>query len=377
MSSARRSDFALVAGVLAGNSGATTRFLEIACPILWSIVRKLEPGADAESAFLHIVEALKADGYARLRAFDGRAQLSTYLALVARDALSERLAKRLAATPRTAWSAFERFFEADIRRRIARRFPRDEAAWQDLYQDICVKLVEDDFRRVRGYDGRGSFVGYVLTIIERTLIDQVRRDVPRRRLPAAVARSSRLDQQIYIAVVWERCPADAKRVAEALRGRFDPAPPLAEIGTALQRLAAAVAFEPNDAPGRREAMPLDRLTASGVELADDSPTPEEHLLLQEEERSRAELLSAISAAAANLPSEDRCYLQTIFSATDPLPPREIARIMGCKVEDVYRLRQRARRWIAHLAERLEKRRSCPSQQDEGDLDHGTASTRAT
>ena len=377
MSSARRSDFALVAGVLAGNSGATTRFLEIACPILWSIVRKLEPGADAESAFLHIVEALKADGYARLRAFDGRAQLSTYLVLVARDALSERLAKRLAATPRTAWSAFERFFEADIRRRIAQRFPRDEAAWQDLYQDICVKLVEDDFRRVRGYDGRGSFVGYVLTIVERTLIDQVRRDVPRRRLPVAVARSSRLDQQIYIAVVWERCPADAKRVAEALRGRFDPAPPLAEIGTALQRLAAAAAFKPNDAPGRREAMPLDRLTASGVELADDSSTPEEHLLLQEEERSRAELLSAISAAAANLPSEDRCYLQTMFSATDPLPPREIARIMGCKVEDVYRLRQRARRWIAHLAERWEKRRSCPSQQDEGDLDHGPASTRAT
>jgi RNA polymerase primary sigma factor len=374
MSSARRSDFALVAGVLAGNSGATARFLEIACPILWSIVRKLEPGPDAESAFLHIIEALKADGYAKLRAFDRRAQLSTYLALVARDALSERLAKRLAATPRTAWSAFERFFEADMRRRIAQRFPRDEAAWQDLYQDICLKLVEDDFRRVRGYDGRGSFVGYVLTIVERILIDHVRRDVPRRRLPAAVARSSRLDQQIYIAVVWERCPADAKRVAEALRGRFDPAPQLAEIGTALQRLAAAAALEPNDA--RREAMPLDRLTASGVELADGSPTPEEHLLLREEERSRAELLAAISAAAANLPSEDRCYLQTMFSATDPLPPREIARIMGCKVEDVYRLRQRARRWIAQLAERLEKRRSCPSQQDEGDLDHGTASTRA-
>ena len=95
-----------------------------------------------------------------------------------------------------------------------------------------------------------------------------------------------------------------------------------------------------------------------------------------EEHSRAELLAAISAAAANLPSEDRCYLQTMFSATNPLPPREIASIMGCKVEDVYRLRQRARRWIAQLAERLENRGSCPSQKDEGDLGHGTASTRA-
>ena len=118
MSSARRSDFALVAGVLAGNSGATARFLEIAGPILWSIVRKLEPGPDAESAFLHIIEALKAAGYAKLRAFDGRAQLSTYLALVARDALSERLAKRLAATPRTAWSAFGKRAEATLRQAL-------------------------------------------------------------------------------------------------------------------------------------------------------------------------------------------------------------------------------------------------------------------
>jgi RNA polymerase primary sigma factor len=378
MSSARRSDFTLVASVLAGNSEATTRFLKIVGPIMWSIVQRLEPGPDAESAFLHIVEVLKADAYARLRAFDGRAQLSTYLALVARDALSERLAKRLAATPRTAWSAFERFFEADIRRRIAQRFPRDEAAWQDLYQDICLKLVEDDFRRVRGYDGRGSFVGYVLTIVEHILIDHVRRDVPRRRLPAAVARSSRLDQQIYIAVVWERCPADAKRVAEALRGRFDPAPPLAEIGTALQRLAAAATLEPDDAPGSRETVSLDRLTevSAGMLLADGSPNPEEHLLLAEEDRLRGELLSAIRLAAADLPPEDRCYLQAVFSAAEPLPPREIAKTLGCRVEHVYRMRQRAQRWLAQIAARLEKARPRPSQQDSGDLDHGTTATRA-
>jgi RNA polymerase primary sigma factor len=380
MSSDRRSDLALVAGVLAGNSGAMARFLKLASPLLWSIVQKLEPaGPDAESSFLQIVAALEAGGYARLRAFDGRARLSTYLALVARDVLSARLASRLVATPRTAWRAFERFFEADIHRRIVQRFPRDEAAWQDIYQDICLKLVEDDFRRVRAYDGRGSFVGYVLTVVERILIDHMRRHVSRRRLPAAVARLSHLDREIYVAVVWERCPADAKRVADALRGRFDPVPQLAEIGTALHRLAAVAALDADEtAPGRRETIPLDRLTqgSAALLLADGSPTPEERLLLEEEDRSRAELLSAIRLAAADLPAEDRCYLQAVFSATDPLPPREIARIMGCKVEDVYRLRQRARRWVAQIAERLEKHRSRPSQQDSGDLDHGTAPSRA-
>jgi len=380
MFATRQSDFALVAGVLAEKSGAITLFLEMACPVLWSVVQKLEPpGADAEAAFLQVVEALKADRYARLRAFDGRARLSTYLALVARDVLACRLANRLVTTPQTAWSAFELFFKADIRRRIAQRFPREEAGREDIYQDICLKLVEDDFRRVRAYDGRGSFVGYVLTVVERLLIDLVRRDVPRRRLPAAVTRLSRLDQQIYIAVVWDRCPADAKRVSEALCGRFDPTPPLTEIVTSLQRLAAAIALEPDATPEhRKETIPLDRLMQrdASMLLADGAPTPEEHLLLQEEERSRAELILAIRVAAADLPVEDRYYLQTVFSATDPLPPREIAGIMGCGVEDVYRLRRRARRWIAQIAERLEKTRYSPSQQDDDDLDQEPAPARA-
>jgi RNA polymerase primary sigma factor len=380
MFATRQSDFALVAGVLAEKSSAITLFLEIACPVLWSVVQKLEPpGADAEAAFLQIVEALKADRYARLRAFDGRARLSTYLALVARDVLADRLAKRLVATPQSAWSDFELFFKTDIRRRIAQRFPREEAGREDIYQDICLKLVEDDFRRVRAYDGRGSFVGYVLTVVERLLIDHVRRDAPRRRLPAAVTRLSRLDQQIYAAVVWDRCPADAKQVSEALCGRFDPTPQLTEIVTALQRLAAAVALKPDDAPGhRKETIPLDRLMKrdASMLLADGAPTPEEHLLLKEEERSRAELISAIKVAAADLPAEDRYYLQTIFLATDPLPPREIAGIMGCGVEDVYRLRQRARRWIAQIAKRLEKTRYSPSQQDDDDLDQEPAPARA-
>jgi RNA polymerase primary sigma factor len=301
------------------------------------------------------------------------------LALVARDVLADRLASRLVATPQTAWSAFELFFKADIRRRIAQRFPREEAGSEDIYQDICLKLVEDNFRRVRAYDGRGSFVGYVLTVVERILIDHVRRDVPRRRLPAAVTRLSRLDQQIYAVIVWGRCPADAKRVSEALRGRSDPAPPLTEIVIALQRLAAVVALEPDDAVGhRKETISLDLLMRrdGSMLLADGTPTPEEQLLLQEEERSRAELILAIRVAAADLPAEDRCYLQTIFSATNPLPPRQVARIMGCAVEDVYRLRQRARRWIAQIAERLQKSRYSPSQQDDDDLDQEPTPARA-
>jgi hypothetical protein len=47
---------------------------------------------------------------AGLKAFDGRACLSTYLALVARDILAERLARRFSEAPDEARRRFARFF---------------------------------------------------------------------------------------------------------------------------------------------------------------------------------------------------------------------------------------------------------------------------
>src|SRR6266542_1441427 len=354
MSARHQSELGLVAAVVSGDSGAAAHFLDIAGPTLWAVVQKLEgAGPDGQAAFLEIVAALKADGYARLKAFDGRGRLSTYLALVARELLSARLARRLIETPRDAWAAFERFFAADIRRRIAQRFPREAAPRDDAYQDVCLKLVEDDFSRIRAYDGRGSFIGYVLTIVERILIDRMRRDAPRRRLPAAVARLAALDQQIYIAVVWESCPADGRR------------------------LAAVARLEPAAAAGAGTVVPLDALAGTdGLAIADHSPDPEQHLLLAEEAKSRAELLEAVKLAAAGLPVDERCYLQAIFSATEPLPPREIARMLGCPVEEIYRLRQRACRRIEEILDRLGKSRARPSELGNGDLDHGTRSARA-
>ena len=79
-SSSTRSDVPLVNAVLAGDPAAAERFIDGASATLWSAVTKLEGGgAEGEAAFLHVVASLKADGYARLRAFDGRARLATYL----------------------------------------------------------------------------------------------------------------------------------------------------------------------------------------------------------------------------------------------------------------------------------------------------------
>ena len=349
-------EHALVNAALSGDAGAASRFLEHVSTTLWSIVVKLAgEGADAEAAFLHIVASLKADDYARLRGFDGRSRLATYLSLVARDVLADELAGQFSKAPHEAWERFSRYFETDIRSRIARQLPRNlgRAGREDIYQEVCLKLIENDFRRIRLYGGRGSFTGYILTVVDRILIDLVRREAPRRRLPVAISRSTPLDQAIYAAVVWEGCPLDADRLAAALRGKLEQDPTAADIAESVARLSGIARLE--RASPATEAVSLDALLGEGggLSIADSSPTPEDRLLLFEEEQRRAALVAAVNAAAEKLPTDERLYLQIVFSANEPLPARGIARLMGCPVEEIYRLKQRTQKWLKEIAVQLE------------------------
>ena len=341
----------LVNAVLSGEAGAASRFLEHVSTTLWSIVVRLAgDGADAEAAFLHIIASLKADDHARLRGFDGRSRLTTYLSLVARDVLADQLAGQFSKTPHEAWERFSRYFETDIRSRIGRQLPSKlgRAGREDAYQEVCLKLIENDFRRIRSYGGRGSFTGYILTVVDRILIDLIRRETPRRRLPAAVSRSSPLDQAIYAAVVWEGCPLDTDRLAAALRGRLAQDPTVADIAESVARLAGIARLE--RASPTTEAISLDALLGDGAALLipESSPTPEDYLLLFEEEQRRTALVATVNAAAEKLPTDERLYLQILFSANEPLPARGITKLMGCPVEEVYRLKQRTQKWLKEI-----------------------------
>ncbi|SHK15063.1 RNA polymerase primary sigma factor [Bradyrhizobium lablabi] len=363
-----RPELELVRAVVSGDAAAAQRFLEMASATLWSVVVKLEgDGAEGESAFLGVIEGLKADGYSRLRAFDGRSRLSTYLAIVARDILADRLARGFVESPRKSWTRFERFFGEDIRRRVAHRFPRETGTGrrEDAYQEVCLKFIEDDYRRIRAYDGLGSFTGFILTVAERILLDLVRRDAPRRRLPAAVARLSQLDQDIYAAIVWGMHPVDADRLAMTMRGRFERDPDAEEIRQALQRVAEVAPLTAAATSGRSEMVSLDTSgdDDQGIVIPDSGATPEQQLLDAEEEQTRSALLDAVKQAADDLPADERLYLQIVFSATDPMPAREIARTMQLPVEDVYRLKQRAQRWLTELAARLGKKDELKAQKN--------------
>jgi len=338
-------DLAVVRALFAGKPGAWDTFVRLTKDDVYTACRLACPADEVDRAFTDIFAQLHADNFARLAKYDGRARLSSYLRLELRDLLAQQLVRRFVRDRNAGWHVFEAFFKADIVRLIARYFPPSIGGLdEDKYQDIVSLLIEDDYRRLRAYDGHGSFGGFVLGIVRNLCIDLLRKEVPRRRLPAAIKRLPELEQEVFRQLYWQQCPPGelAARIAKKSPAHGDP--------TAVARAVDAVkaALPPTYRADRETERPrLVPLAAGGsdegAELADERGSPEEHMLAREEEESLEQASLALRDVIASLPPEIRLYVQLNMSYDPPLPPREIARRMARPVVDIYRLRQQAER----------------------------------
>ncbi|HLN25437.1 MAG TPA: sigma-70 family RNA polymerase sigma factor [Patescibacteria group bacterium] len=180
-------DRALVRDVLDAKPQAWDRLVQRSADSIWTACRLLTgDDAEARTAFAEVIAGLRADGFRRLRPYDGSSRIETFVALVTRELLAERLMRLFQPGCGDAgWTAFERVFGPDITRIIARRLPgaEREDLRRDAYQEICLAVIADDYRRLKAYRGTGSFTGFVLQMVDRLLIDFIRRALPRR--PAA------------------------------------------------------------------------------------------------------------------------------------------------------------------------------------------------
>jgi RNA polymerase primary sigma factor len=345
----------LVADVIKGDPAAISRFVELVDTPIWTtVVALVGDGAPGTKAFDTIITALRADGFSRLLRYDGQSTLSTFLTWVSRDILAEELARSFSVEPNQAWRRFDRFFGKDIRQRIGKRFSRATTTErEDRYQQVCIALVERDYHRVRAFDGRGSFGGFILsTVVDNLLTDLGRQEVSRPRLPADIARMSPLHQAIFAACVWGGVALDARRIAEAVRGKIQPEPHREEVAAVLDELAGRVAA----ARGWlvKPDIPIDTPEGTaGTRASGGSRTPEDILLELEEEQEREAFLDAVNRESVFLPDADRLYVQ-LFLSDSLLPPRELAKLMGIPVDEVNLLQQRVKRWMKQIKLSLKK-----------------------
>lgn len=330
-----------------GDAAAAATLTRAIADLVWTAcLRVTHDRAETEAAFRDVTAALRADGFARLKGFDGRARVRVYATLVVRDLLSERVVKLLALNADTGWRAFEAFFSDDIRRIILRNLPGKDQQQnrEDAYQSVCEALIENDLQRLRAYSGRGSPSGFILRVIENLVIDYVRTILPRRRLPAAVQRLSTLDQSVFRLLYWERLsPPDPPVVlarlprAEAPFTATDVAEAIARVRTALplgyhseaQRVGQTIDISAAD----------QRMLAGGAEDF-AVPTPEDKLIEGQAAGLLEQALAALQQAMPRLDATERLYLQ--FALTGQ-PAREIARLIGLPVETVHKLAQKVKK----------------------------------
>ncbi len=338
-------DLEMLQAVFAHQPGAWARFVGRCQGDVYGACRLAFTGNDANDAFIDMMARLRADDFALLRAFDGRAAFSSYLRLVLRDLLSQRIARLLSDNPERGWRIFEHFFKRDMLRIVARYFPTTDD--DDIYHEVAAALIENGYRRVLAYDGQGSFGGFVLRIVTNLCIDLLRKDLPRRRLPAAIKRLPEAGQEVFRQLYWEQCPE--QRLDAALRAhKIELDAPSLAATIAAVRASLPRNFSAGEEVRRPRlvALPGTAEDRSGAgEISDERPTPEDAAIAREEEEILEQATDALKAAVAHMPQDIRLYLQYVMSGNGALPARDIARLMARPVTEIYRLRQQAERLL--------------------------------
>jgi len=342
-------DLNLLRAVFAGRPGAWAQFVRHCQEDVYSGCRIAFPENEASAEFVQVLAQFRANDFALLRAFDGRATLTAYLRLVLRDLMSQRVARLLAEDPDRGWRTFEHFFRRDIVRVIARYFPgaSDGERDRDLYHDVVMALIDNGFRRILAYNGQGSFGGFVLRIVNNLCVDILRRDIPRRRLPAAIKPLPELEQEVFRQLYWENCPEE--QLAQAVRRQGIAVDDPQAVAAAVKRVREALPsnFKPGD-DERAKMVPLatpDDPDGGPSDLPDDRPTPEDAAIAHQEEQTLEEASGALHRAIAELPQEIRLYLQHVLAGEPPPAPRDIAKAMDRPVTEVYAMRQQAERML--------------------------------
>lgn len=240
-----KSDLSLVRSLLSGQQEAWEEFVHRYSDLVYSFCALVFPEPDLEEEYLNVLKAIRSDGFALLRGFDGRSKLSTYLTLKIADLLSARILHLFQVNHDRAWEAFERFFKRDIIRIISRHSSLfghqrlgDRGAHEDFYQEICCLLMDQGYQRIHNYDGRGSFSGYIRRVVENLLRDIVRKSAGRRRLPERIQRLPELEQEIFRLVHWEG--RSRQELFEVLQDKTGRPFPLQRIEEAITAVAGAL-----------------------------------------------------------------------------------------------------------------------------------------
>lgn len=305
-----KADVDLVAAALTGDTESVSRFIAGISGVVWASCLALSSyEGEARDRFIEVMAQFRSSGFAPFRDYDGRSALKTFTALVVREVHCGKLRQLLDSDPAKAWQLFEQLFEADIKRQIQRRIsPSSDDFSRDLYQAICLALIDENYHRIRSYTGKGSFAGYILRCAENIIRDQIRSHIfRRRRLPAQVESLGEIKRELFKLIAWEGCPERLDVLQARLKSHILRDVSRSEIERALGHVRQHIA---------RASLPL-----NPDDLVSPAQTPEEIAIGANNEDQLSAAVGALAQATGKLSDDERTYLDFILSENPP-PARE-------------------------------------------------------
>lgn len=197
-------------------------------------------------------------------------------------------------------------------RNICRKHSIEGKEAEDFTSFVVEKLVEDDYRKIREFQGKSSLTTYLYTVVTRLSIDRDR-SLTGRWHPSQAARNMGplamdLEELVY------RRGYSFDSALEILKSRSNP--PISD--DALERIFHALPVR--NRPEKESSV------GDASEFPDQDPTPEGHLLIDEKNKVLAKLDSIITEKKTSLGEEDCFILRMKFE--DDLKVSEIARRLG-------------------------------------------------
>lgn len=217
---------------------------------------------------------------------------------------------------------------------VARRYGLTGADVDDFRQEVQVKLVEDDYRRIREFRGGSRLTTYLTTVIVRLAKDYCNHLWGKWRASAAAKRlgweARLLERLLY------REHFSFEEAAEKMRRDFHVRTPVEELAELAGRLPQRTSrrFEGEEA----------------LEHAATSDRVDRRVTDAEKAKTAEQVETALQEALAELPAEDQVLLKLHFRRGWTLA--RVARFLKLDQKPLYRRRDRS---LQQLREAMEQR----------------------
>jgi RNA polymerase sigma factor (sigma-70 family) len=214
----------------------------------------------------------------------------------------------------------------------------------DLFVQVLDHLKEDNFRRLRDFQGRSSITTYLTSIITRFVIDVVRSRSGRSRAKERAVKLGVLGERVYdLMVLRNHSASEAAEIMQTTFGEQISPDELREIHAGLlgRETRHQSSAESTIAWGE-----------DGELVAIQSATPERELSDRIQQKRRGELLAALME---NLKVDDRLLLRLRFPLDDAAEPLEMSAIAAMVGLNEQQAERKLRKILVDCREELLKK----------------------